>query len=185
MGFLDTLLLTALFSAAAFALAILIGKIGVANIEGRPEMKAAEAVLPRRAQIESRFDLRAAELKQEIARLSAEVSNLRRRRFTLEKELSDARREAESPVRVIGREGATPIRFRAWMINRQVQSAVAENKQHSTLDSDWATPQVIEVWADNLNDARKELQRIYPPPLGFTILNIRLETGEEAQEETE
>lgn len=182
MSYVDAILLSALFSASAFLLALLIGKIGETQIEGRPEMKAAELVIPRRAQMETRFDLRSAELTQEIAKLAAEVTGLRRRRFAMERELQDARREADSPVRMIGREGSTPQHFRAWMVNRQVQTAVAESKTHPTLDVGWAVPQIIEVWADNLGEARKELQRIYPPPLGFTILNVRQHTEEEQKD---
>ncbi|WP_119678144.1 hypothetical protein [Indioceanicola profundi] len=178
MGFFDTILLSALFAGAAFLLALLIGRFAEARIAGLPQIKAAEEVIPLRARMEAQFDLRSTGLKQEIARLSSEMTTLRRQRFSLEKMLLDTRREAESPIRVVGREGSTPVCFRAWMINRQVQAAVVDGKQHPSLDKSWASPQVVEVWADNLGEARREVQRIYPPPLGFTILNLRLDSSD-------
>jgi len=180
MSYMNAMLLGALLSGAAWLLCMIIGKLMETSIEGRPEMRAAQQAIPARAKMEGRFESRKLELQQEIARMTAEVANLRRLRFTLEKELQDARREADSPIRVIGKEGQAGVRYRAWLINRQVQQALSENKQHPTLDIGWATPQIVEVWADSLSDARKELGRIYPMPLGFTILNIKLELPAEA-----
>lgn len=185
MDIINTILVSLLFAGAAYVVAFLIGKFSQSSIEGKPELRMAEQAIPRRSLMEQKFEMRTTELTQELGKLSAEVGALRRRRFVLEKELVDARREADSPIRVIGKEGSTPVRFRAWTINRQVQAAIGEGKVHPTLDSDWATPQIVEVWAENLNDARKELQRIYPPPLGFTILNVKLESGEDAPLEEE
>jgi len=180
MVYLEALLLGLLLSVAAFIFGWLVGKIGESSVEGDPVIQAARARLPKMALVESKLDLRRAELKAEITRTQAVLSTLRRQRFTLEREVMDARREADAPVRVVGREGSTAFHYRAWLVNRQVQAAQAEGKAHPTLDSDWATPQVVEVWADNLTDARRELQRIYPMPLGFSILNIKLEVEEAA-----
>ncbi|HYE48354.1 MAG TPA: hypothetical protein VEB20_02105 [Azospirillaceae bacterium] len=177
MSYLQGVMLGAVLSLLAMVFAYLAGKMGEATIDGREEADFAEKRLPKRALLESRLELRRAELQAELTALGTEVQTQRRRRFVLEKDLQDARREAESPIRLVGREGVG-LRFLAWMINRQVQGAQAEGKQHGTLDPDWANPQIVEVWADNLEDARKEVARIYPIPLGFTVLNIRLDAAE-------
>lgn len=177
MTYGSALILGGLLALAAWVFAYLVGKIGENVIEGRPEVRWVEQALPRRSLIESKFDIRRSDLRARIAELQAELANLRRKRFTLEKELVDSKKEAESPIRVVGRENSTEYKFRAWVINRQVQQALGEGKSHPTLDVEWATPQVVEIWADNLNDARRDLQRLYPMPLGFSLLNIRLEGG--------
>lgn len=173
---MEALLLCGALCCGAFLIAFIIGRIGEASIRDRPEVRTAEDNMPKRAQMENRFELRLADLQVEISRATMKLTELRRRRFQLERELMDAKREADAPIRVIGREGQADFRFRAWMVNRQVQQALSEDKEHGTLDADWASPQVVEVWADNVADARKELQRIFPMPLGFAILNVRLET---------
>lgn len=180
MAYMEAVMLGTGLAGGLYLFALLIGKFAESSIENKPDVVAAAAAIPRRAMLENRFEQRKGELGSEIARLNIETATLRRRRFTLDKELADARREAESPVRVVGREGSTPIHFRAWLINRQVQNALSEGKQHPTLDSSWATPQIVEIWADNLDDARRDVQRIFPLPLGFSILNIKLELPADA-----
>ncbi|HYC05303.1 MAG TPA: hypothetical protein VED40_18565 [Azospirillaceae bacterium] len=179
MTYLEGFMLGGLLSVLAAVFAWLTGKLGEANMDGRAEADFAKERLPKRALLESRLDLRRAELQAELTRIGGEVAALRRRRFVLEKDLQDARREAESPVRVVGREGYGN-RFQAWMINRQVQAAQSEGKTHGTLDPDWAGPQLVEIWADSMEDARREAARIYPVPLGFTLINIRLHLDEDA-----
>ena len=179
MSYLEAMMLGVALSGAMWLFAYLAGRFVEASIDGKPELKAAEAAIPRRAMLEGRFDLRKTDLQAEIARINVEMGALRRRRFALEKDLVDAKREADAPIRTVGREGSTAIRFRAWLVNRQVQQALSEGKTHPTLDAEWASPQVVEIWSDNINDARRDLQRIFPMPLGFSILNIKLEVPEE------
>lgn len=178
MSYLQAVMLGVVLAGLMWLFAYLVGRFMEAAIDGRPEFKAAIDAIPRRSMLESRFDLRRADLQAEIARQNGEINSLRRKRFALEKDLADARRDAESPIRTVGREGSTTMRFRAWVVNRQVQSALSEGKAHPTLDAEWASPQIVEIWADNVTDARKELQRVYPMPVGFSILNIKLDVPE-------
>lgn len=179
MSYLGAMMLGTALAGIMWLLAFLVGKFMEASIDGRPELKAATEAIPRRAMMESRFDLRRTDLQAEIAKAQVEVTALRRQRFALEKDLMDARREADSPIRTVGREAPTAMKFRAWLVNRQVQTALSEGKRHPMLDSQWASPQIVEIWSENIAEARKELQRVYPMPLGFTILNVKLDTPED------
>lgn len=175
MSYAESILVGCLLGLAGWLFAFFVGKLAEVSIDGRDDLRQAQERIPRLAQMETRFELRRAELQAGIAKATAEVSTLRRQRYMLERELAEAQRETEAPIRIVGREGATPFRFRAWVVNRQVQAAQMEGKLHPSLDIEWATPQVIEAWAENLNDARREIQRLYPLPLGFSILTMRLE----------
>lgn len=175
MSYIEAMLVGLGVAAVIWGAAFLIGKFLEASIDGRPEYKLATESFPKRAMLESRFELRKAERQAEIARLNVEVNTLRRRRFALEKDIQDVKREADAPIRTLGREGGSASKFRAWLVNRQVQGALSEGKPHPTLDSEWASPQIVEIWADNVNEARKEIQRVYPMPLGFSVLNIKLD----------
>ncbi len=178
MSYLQAMMLGVALAGCMWLFAYLAGRFIEAGIDGRPELKAAQEAIPRRAMLESRFDLRKTDLQAEIAKQNVEVTALRRKRFALEKDLADAKRESDAPIRTVGREGSTAIKFRAWVVNRQVQGALSEGKAHPTLDAEWASPQIIEIWAENIDGARKELQRVYPMPLGFSILNIKLDSPE-------
>ncbi|WP_114393961.1 hypothetical protein [Oleisolibacter albus] len=177
---MHALMLGSLFAAAAYLFTLLVGKLVQSSVEGRPEIRRAQAMMPVLARLEGRFELRVSERRSTLAARQGELGEERRQRFTLEKMLADARREAEAPLRLVGSAADGPHRFRAWLINRQVQHALAENKRHPSLDGEWAQPQPVEAWANNLQDARQAIQRLYPPPLGFTLLTIRLEQADDA-----
>jgi hypothetical protein len=159
----------------AYLFTYLLGRFMESSILSRPDLRRAEEALPRRSLLEAKFDLRRSDRRVRLGELTAEITDLRRRRFLQDKALADARREAQAPIRVVGAEGQAFLKFRAWLVNRQVQQAFTERKRHPTLDGEWAQPQIVEVWADSLTDARKEIQRFYPVPLGFSMLSIALD----------
>lgn len=175
MGYVQAILMGLMMGGAAYLFTYLLGRFVESTVLSRPELRLAEAALPRRSLLEAKFDLRRSDRRARLAELTAEIADLRRRRFLQDKTLIDARREAQAPIRVVGPEGQSFLKFRAWVVNRQVQQAAAERKRHPTLDAEWAQPQIVEVWADSLTDARKEIQRVYPVPLGFSTLSISLE----------
>ncbi|WP_029013820.1 hypothetical protein [Niveispirillum irakense] len=174
MGYVGIFLTAGVIGVAAYIFAYLVARLMESSVQSRPELRQAEEVLPRRSLLEAKFDNRRSERKARLTQLQSEIAELRRRRFIQDKLLADAKREAQAPVRVIGAEGRALLRFRAWMVNRQVQAAAAERKHHPLLDTEWASPQIVEVWADNLTDAKRELQRFFPMPLGFAVLNINI-----------
>jgi len=175
MGYLQATMMGLVMGLGAYLFTYLLGRFAESSILSRPDLRLAEAALPRRSMLEAKFDLRRSERRARLGELTAEIGDLRRRRFLQDKMLVDARREAQAPIRVVGAEGQAFLKFRAWVVNRQVQQAVAERKRHPTLDSEWAQPQIVEVWADSLTDARREMQRVYPMPVGFSVLSIGLD----------
>lgn len=174
MGLLHAIMLAGTLAVVAGVIVLALGKLGESAIDRQPELRHAESRLPLGAQLENRFENRESELRSELTVLQNALGELRRRRYALDKELEDARRAAQAAIRVVGREDSGQNRFVAWMVNRQVQTALAEGKAAPGLDPDWAGPQVIEIWADNLADARRDVQRYYPPPLGYVLLSIQL-----------
>lgn len=175
MGYVQAIMMGMLMGGAAYLFTYLLGRFVESTVLSRPELRAAEAALPRRSLLEAKFDLRCSDRRARLGELTAEINDLRRRRFLQDKMLVDARREAQAPIRVVGAEGQAFLKFRAWVVNRLAQQAAADRKRHPTLDAEWAQPQIVEVWADSLTDARKEMQRVYPVPLGFSTLSISLE----------
>ncbi len=177
MGWMQALMMGMVMGLGAYLFTYLMGRYAESSLQSSVDLKRIEEVLPRRSLLEAKFDLRRSDRKSRLTQLQSELADLRRRRFLQEKALVDARREANSPVRIVGPEGQALLKFRAWMVNRQVQQALTDRKRHPTLDMEWANPQVIEIWADNLADAKREAGRIFPMPLGFSLLNITLESA--------
>jgi hypothetical protein len=135
-----------------------------------------------RANMERRFEQRCAELESLIEQSSTLGGEFRRRRISAEQKLAAARQKASQPLRVLGDEGRARVRFAAQVVNRQVQRAESEGGGHASLDASWAYPQAIEVWADNLQDARRELLRVYPAPMGYQLLGLQLDLSDAAKE---
>ncbi|SNR91383.1 hypothetical protein SAMN05880556_101493 [Azospirillum sp. RU38E] len=181
MGYMHGIMVGVMMGFGAYLFTYLLGRFVESSILSRPDLRRAEEALPRRSLLEAKFDTRRSDRRARLGVLTAEITDLRRRRFLQDKALADARREAQAPIRVVGAEGQAFLKFRAWLVNRQVQMAVADRKRHPTLDGEWAQPQIVEVWADSLGDARKEIQRFYPVPLGFSTLSISLEQAGPAE----
>lgn len=175
MSLTQALMMGTVMGLGAYLFTYLMGRYAESSVQAGHDLKYIESILPRRSLLEAKFDLRLSDRKAQVTQMQAEINELRRRRFLQEKALVDTRREAQSPVRIVGPEGQSLLRFRAWMINRQVQQAQTDRKRHPTLDMEWANPQVVEIWADNLSDAKRDAQRIFPMPLGFTLLNVTLD----------
>ncbi|WP_044564611.1 hypothetical protein [Azospirillum sp. B4] len=174
MGLLHAIMLAGALAVVAGLFVLILGKLGEAAVERQADLRQAASRLPLGAQIENRLESREADLRTELAALQAALGEARRRRYALDKELEDARRSAQAPVRVVGREDAGLNRFVAWMVNRLVQQAQTDAKTIVGLDPDWAGPQMIEVWSENLADARRDLLRYFPAPLGYVLLSIQL-----------
>lgn len=176
MAWMQALLLGVVMGIGAYLFTYLMGRYTESSLLSGIDLKRIEQLLPRRSLLEAKFDLRRSDRKTRLGELQTELAELRRRRFLQEKALADARREANAPIRVVGPEGQTIAKFRAWMVNRQVQQALSDRKRHPTLDMEWANPQVVEVWADSLAEAKREVGRLFPLPLGFALLNITLDS---------
>jgi hypothetical protein len=174
MGLLHAIMLAGILAVVAGLITLIVGRLGEAAVERQPEVRHAASRLPLGAQIENRLESRESDLRRELAGLQTALGETRRRRYALDKELEDARRSALAPVRVVGREDAGLNRFVAWMINRFVQQAQTDTRNPVALDPEWASPQMIEVWSENLADARRDLQRYFPAPLGYVLLSIQL-----------
>ncbi len=62
--------------------------------------------------------------------------------------------------------------FEAMIYNRDVRNLVAKKQRHDMYTNDWADLHYIEVEARDLNDARRIMERKYPPSRGFVIEQI-------------
>ncbi|MDZ5647325.1 hypothetical protein [Nitrospirillum sp. BR 11828] len=184
MGLLHAILLAGTLAVVVGLIIMVIGKLGEAAVERHPEMRRAASRLPLGAQMENRLEGREADVRAELTALQNALGEARRRRYALDKELEDARRSAQAPVRVVGREDAGLNRFVAWMVNRLVQQAQTDARTVIALDPEWAGPQVIEVWSENLSDARRDLLRYFPAPLGYVLLSIQLANSGKAAKDT-
>jgi hypothetical protein len=68
------------------------------------------------------------------------------------------------------------------LVNRHVQTAVREGRSHGLLDSSWARPQHVEIWASGLPDVKASLNGRFPISLGFVV--IEMTEPEEASPDT-
>lgn len=115
--------------------------------------------------LEKRREDRAAELK--TARGRAEDAAGRRTR--LDRQLNEALGAGETLIRVIGEEVRDAPCFHAEVVNKYVGAPNFEQKAHAYIDSSWAQPQIMEVWARSVAEARNEIERRYPPAFGYQI----------------
>lgn len=178
MNFAITLVIGLVMVGGAFLLGYLIGRFGEAMVDSSPEAKKVRYRMAIRAKLEQRFEQRCAELENLIDQSSSLGSEFRKRRTSMEQKLGQAKQRAAQPVRLLGDEHTARIRFAAQVVNRQVQRAEQEGAGHASLDASWAFPQAIEVWADNLQDARREVARVYPAPQGYQLLSMHIDLSD-------
>jgi hypothetical protein len=178
MNFAVTLVIGLVMVAGAFLLGYFIGRFGEAMVDSSPEAKKVRYRMAVRAKLEQRFEQRCAELESLIEQSSSLGGEFRKRRASAEQKLAQARQRAAQPVRLLGDERTARIRFAAQVVNRQVQRAEQEGAGHASLDASWSYPQAVEIWADNLQDARREVARVYPAPQGYQLLSMHIDLSD-------
>ena len=77
-------------------------------------------------------------------------------------------------VRLIGQPVKSSKRYRAILTNSYVKDYVGKGLMHPVLDSSWAKPQIIEVWAQSKAFALLTLRERYNQSQGFSVDKIGL-----------
>lgn len=142
------------------------------------EEKAGVARLRRRISICARMINRFTERLEERRNESASVTGKLFANQRKEAQLKLAAREmAAAPyvfVRVLGQERLPAIPFDFMAFNGSVSHMVKRGERHALYDSSWAYPLPVQVWAESLEDARHEFERVYPRTLGFKVANVQI-----------
>ena len=126
-----------------------------------------------------KFQARREAMLPQLVRLDAQVKSARRRHYMINKRVSDISLNRSRLLRVIGEEDAfsrperPPRKFVAHVINRHVQRAQFDQKEHPFLARSWARSQQIEIWAPTIGDAKVAVEKVFPPATGFFMVEIK------------
>jgi len=113
-----------------------------------------------------------------LAKLDAELKSARN------KKLLDLKTARSQLMRVLGEEDAflrteRPARkFIAHIVNRHVQRAQMEQKEHPFLSRAWSRTQQATIWAPTIGDAKIMVEKSFPPATGFFIASISEPQGD-------
>ncbi|MBP7339161.1 hypothetical protein [Niveispirillum sp.] len=124
-----------------------------------------------------------------LVKLDAQVKSARRRHYMVNKKIMDMKIARSQLMRVLGEEDGflraeRPARkFIAHVVNRHVQRAQMEQKEHPFLSRAWARTQQVVIWAPTIGDAKLLAEKSFPPATGFFIAEIS-EPQSEADELT-
>ncbi|QJE71857.1 hypothetical protein HHL28_00885 [Aerophototrophica crusticola] len=130
------------------------------------------------ATLEHRFQARRTAMLPKLVRLEDRLKSARRRHYMVSKRISDMKVSRSRLLRVLGEEEAfvrseRPARkFVAHVINRHVQRAVLDQKEHSHLSKGWNRAQQVIVWAHGIGDAKAMVDKAFPPATGFFVVEI-------------
>jgi hypothetical protein len=148
------------------------------SIRRRFEDRGLDEKLNRYAILAQRFEQRRDAMLPRLVRLDAQVKSARRRHYMVNKRINDLKIARSQLMRVIGEEDAflraeRPARkFITYVINRHVQRAQLDQKEHPFLSRSWARTQQVVIWAPTIGDAKVLAERSYPPATGFFISEI-------------
>lgn len=156
-----------------FGIGQLVVIFGERAIERRHGTTGVRDAIVRRAKLETRLEARRTDRVAELREADAAVEDALRRRKILERQMKDQQQSGERLVRLIGEEVAGTPCYLAMLVNKYVGTANFQQKQHAFLDSSWAQPQSIEIWAKSMAEARAEIERRYPPSLGYVITRMQ------------
>ncbi|MBY6262878.1 hypothetical protein EI613_13315 [Azospirillum sp. 412522] len=156
-----------------FGIGKLVIVLGERAIERRHGSEGVRDVIARRAKMETKFEARRGGRIQELKELDAAVEDELRRRKVLERQISDSRQTGERLVRLIGEEVQSSPCYVAMVVNKYVGTNAAQQSQHALVDPSWAQPQMIEVWARSMAEARTEIERRYPPAFGYAVTRMQ------------
>lgn len=168
----------ALFLALALAgLGFGIGKaaalLGERAIERRLGTGRLQDTIARRAKLEAGFEARKTQRIDALRKAEQDIGDATRRRQTLEQRLRDLQHRGDEFRRLIGEEVAGTPCYIAQVANKYVGGGANQQAQHAFIDSGWARPQTVEVWARTVPVARAEIERRYPPAFGYVVLRIQ------------
>ena len=156
-----------------FGIGQLVVIFGERAIERRYGTSGVRDTIVRRAKMETRFESRRSDRVGELRELEGTVEDLMRRRKVLERQMKDSQQSGERLVRLIGEEVTGSPCYLAMVANKYVGTATFQQKEHAFIDSSWAQPQSIEVWAKSMAAAREEIERRYPPAFGYVITRMQ------------
>lgn len=159
-------------SGVAFAIGRVVVYMGEKTLEKRHGVSGFRERFAACARLESALEARAAARAKELKDADNAASDSVRRRKQLERRIADANSLGEAMVRVIGEENKDSPCFYAEVVNKYVGKSTFEQREHAYVDSSWAQPQVIEVWARSATEARGEIERRYPPAFGYHISRL-------------
>ncbi len=156
-----------------FGIGKLVILLGERAIERRHGSEGVRDVIARRAKMETKFEARRADRVQELKELDGAVEDVLRRRKVLERQIEESRQSGERLVRLIGEEVQGSPCYVAMIVNKYVGTSAAQQSQHALVDPGWAQPQMIEVWARSMAEARTEIERRYPPAFGYAVTRMQ------------
>ncbi|MGQ3048385.1 MAG: hypothetical protein ACT6Q8_04360 [Niveispirillum sp.] len=119
-----------------------------------------------------------------LAKLDAELKSARRRHYMVNKKILDLKMARSQLMRVLGEEDAflrmeRPARkFIANIVNRHVQRAQMDQKEHPFLSRAWSRTQQATIWAPTIGDAKLMVEKSFPPATGFFIASIAEPQGD-------
>lgn len=169
-------------------LAYLIG-IGIATAaESAARRRQQEIGLEGRLQklgiLGHRLQSRKEKMLPRLTKLDAQLKSARRRHYMVNKKITDLKIARSQLMRVLGEEDAflraeRPARkFIAHIVNRHVQRAQMEQKEHPFLSRSWSRTQQATIWAPTIGDAKLMVEKSFPPATGFFIASIAEPQGE-------
>ena len=160
-------------SGMGFGIAKLVVVFGERMIEKRHGTGGVREVIARRAKLESGLEARKGERAAELRKIEDDIRDLMKRRQNLEWKVKDSQGSGDQLVRLIGEENTGTPCYIAQVVNKYVGTAAYQQKQHAFIDSSWAQPQTVEVWARSMPEARGEIERRYPPAFGFVVVRMQ------------
>ena len=156
-----------------FGIGKLVIMMGERAIERRHGSEGVRDVIARRAKLETKFEARRGDRVRELKELDGAVEDVLRRRKVMERQIEDARQSGERLVRLIGEEVQGSPCYVAMVVNKYVGTGAVQQSQHALVDPSWAQPQMIEVWARSMAEARTEIERRYPPAFGYAVTRMQ------------
>jgi hypothetical protein len=148
------------------------GELWARLIMDSQEAAGLRAKLKRRAPLIPALGQRCARRRLALGQSEVRRRNIERRIDDLHRQLDALQNRDDELIRFVGHHRPGHHHFKAVMVNRHVQTAVREGRSHGLLDSSWARPQHIKIWASSLADAKGSLNSRFPISLGFVVIEM-------------
>lgn len=158
-------------------------------VRKRQEGVGLDGRLQKLVLLSQRLQQRKDKMLPQLVKLDAQVKSARRRQYMVNKKIMDLKIARSQLMRALGEEDAflrteRPARkFIANVVNRHVQRAQMEQKEHPFLSRAWSRTQQAVIWAPTAGDAKLMAEKSFPPATGFFIAEI-FEPQSEADELT-
>lgn len=177
IGFVQFAVVTFLAGIGANMLVAVMSHLYARLLRGQAKEGQLRARLARYARLANGLAARVEDRKSRAAGAASQLFGAQRNEKAIRARIRELENSPYRFVRTLGAEQFPNKPYEFLVVNTSVSHQVKRGERHAFYDSSWAQPCPVHVWAPGPEEAKAELERVYPRASGFKAVFAQPLTG--------